>query len=207
MLLSRRSLLRHLPLTALASTLHIHVRGQESRKLWETGNSSIDKPREIALNLLKPTQAQLEHAWELHFGSTVFESYGFAPRFAVDGERINQAVSEGASAEASPAAASAKSAPAASAAALVGNWTSKPQAGVEIKLAMTADGKFTWNVSANGKGESFAGTYRLNGKTLTLARANVEQPMEGTVEMVGADGFRFRRLKATANDPGLSFKR
>jgi membrane dipeptidase len=97
--LSRRSLLRHLPLTALASTLHIQVRGQESKKLWETGNPSIDKPREIALNLLKPTQAQLEHAWELHFGSTVFESYGFAPRFAVDGERINLAISEGASAD------------------------------------------------------------------------------------------------------------
>src|SRR5688572_4529754 len=96
---SRRSFLRHLPITALASSIHIHVSGQESRKLWETGNPSIDKPREIALNLLKPTQAQLDHAWELHFGSPVFESYGFAPRFAVDGERINQAIGEGASSE------------------------------------------------------------------------------------------------------------
>lgn len=97
--LSRRRLLSRLPLAALAGGFHIHVRSQESRDFWRTGNEAIDKPREIALNLLKPTQAQIEHAWELHFGSVIFESYGFAPRFAIDGELINQAVSEGASAE------------------------------------------------------------------------------------------------------------
>lgn len=95
--LSRRTLLRQFPLAALASGLQIHVRGQEAKSLWATGNPSIDKPREIALNLLKPTQAQIEHAWELHFNSVVFESYGFAPRFAVDAEQINQAIQEGAS--------------------------------------------------------------------------------------------------------------
>lgn len=95
--LSRRSLLQQLPLAALAGSFQIHTRGQEARKLWATGNSSIDKPREIALGILKPTQAQLEHAWELHFGSVVFESYGFAPRFAVDAEALNQAIREGAS--------------------------------------------------------------------------------------------------------------
>jgi membrane dipeptidase len=47
---------------------------------------------------LQPTQAQLEHAWELHFGSLVFESYGFAPRCAIDGEQFQKAVEEGASA-------------------------------------------------------------------------------------------------------------
>lgn len=95
--LSRRTLLRRLPFAALASSLQIHVRGNESRKPWVTGNPSIDRPREIALSLLQPTQAQIEHAWELHFGSVVFESYGFAPRFAVDGERMNAAIKEGAS--------------------------------------------------------------------------------------------------------------
>jgi membrane dipeptidase len=90
--LSRRSVLRHLPIAALASRFHILVHGEESKKLWTTGNPAIDKPREIALNMLKPTQAQIEHAWELHFGSTVFESYGFAPRFAVDAEAINAAI-------------------------------------------------------------------------------------------------------------------
>src|SRR5215213_9431536 len=97
--LSRRSLLRKLSFAAVAGGLQIHVRGQESKALWMTGNPVIDKPREIALNLLKPTQAQIEHAWELHFNSVVFESYGFAPRFAVDGEQINQAIKEGASSD------------------------------------------------------------------------------------------------------------
>jgi membrane dipeptidase len=95
--LSRRSLLRKLPFAAVAGGLQIHVRGQEAKALWMTGNPAIDKPRQIALDLLKPTQAQIEHAWELHFSSVVFESYGFAPRFAVDGDRINEAIKEGAS--------------------------------------------------------------------------------------------------------------
>ncbi|MDZ4288165.1 MAG: membrane dipeptidase [Prosthecobacter sp.] len=96
--LSRRSLLSRLPLAALAGSFNIHVRAQDAaKKLWVTGNDTIDKPREIALNLLKPTQAQLERAWELHFGSVVFESYGFAPRCAIDGDRFQQAVKDGAS--------------------------------------------------------------------------------------------------------------
>ncbi len=98
-MVSRRSLLQQLPLAALASSFHLHVRGQEAKEIWATGNPAIDKPREIALNLLKPTQAQLEHAWELHFGSLVFESYGFAPRFATDSDGLNQAIKEGASAD------------------------------------------------------------------------------------------------------------
>jgi membrane dipeptidase len=96
---TRRSLLRQLPLAALAGGLPFHVRGEVTKNVWVTGNPTIDKPREIALDLLKPTQAQLQHAWELHFGSVVFESYGFAPRFAVDGDAINAAIKEGDSSE------------------------------------------------------------------------------------------------------------
>ena len=51
------------------------------------------------MSLLKPTQAQLDQAWDLHFGSLVFESYGFAPRFALDAERLNAAIKEGASSD------------------------------------------------------------------------------------------------------------
>ncbi|HRX53191.1 MAG TPA: membrane dipeptidase [Verrucomicrobiales bacterium] len=97
--LTRRSLLRALPIAAVAGSCHLLVRSEESKKLWITGNPAIDGPREIALDLLKPSQAQLEHAWELHFGSLVFESYGFAPRFAMDAEALNQAAEAGASAE------------------------------------------------------------------------------------------------------------
>ncbi len=97
--LSRRSLLKHLPLAALASSFQIQVKGQAARKLWVTGNETIDKPRDIALKLLQPTDAQLERAWELHFGSLVFESYGFAPRCALDAEAFNEAIKAGASTE------------------------------------------------------------------------------------------------------------
>jgi membrane dipeptidase len=99
MKISRRTLLKRLPLAALAGGFFIHVRGQQAKAIWATGNPAIDKPREIALALLKPTQAQIERAWELHFASVVFESYGFAPRFAVDGDAINQAMTDGASAD------------------------------------------------------------------------------------------------------------
>jgi membrane dipeptidase len=99
MKLTRRALLKRLPLAALAGGFFIHARGQQARAVWATGNPAIDKPREIALALLKPTEAQIERAWELHFASVVFESYGFAPRFAVDGDAINQAMTDGASAD------------------------------------------------------------------------------------------------------------
>ncbi|OYW73673.1 MAG: dipeptidase, partial [Verrucomicrobia bacterium 12-59-8] len=96
---SRRRLLQSLPLAALAGGgFNIHVRSQEAKKSWITGNPAIDKPREIALGLLKPTQAQIDHAWELHFGSVVFESYGFAPRCAIDAEAMNEAIKSGAGA-------------------------------------------------------------------------------------------------------------
>ena len=99
MKLTRRALLKRLPLAALAGGFFIRIRAQQARQIWATGNATIDKPREIALALLKPTQAQIEHAWELHFSSVVFESYGFAPRFATDGEAMNAAVQTGASRE------------------------------------------------------------------------------------------------------------
>jgi membrane dipeptidase len=99
MKLTRRAVLKRLPIAALAGGFFIHVRGQQAKAVWATGNPTIDQPREIALALLKPTQAQIERAWELHFASVVFESYGFAPRFAVDGDAINQAMTDGASAD------------------------------------------------------------------------------------------------------------
>jgi membrane dipeptidase len=48
------------------------------------------------LEILKPTPAQLQHGLELHAQSLVFDSYGFAPRAAVDGQAIAAAIEEGA---------------------------------------------------------------------------------------------------------------
>lgn len=81
---------------ALAPAFHIHIRAAESDRLWRTGNDVIDRAREIALDLLKPTPAQLQRAWELHATSLVFDAYGFAPRSALDGARFQAAVAEGA---------------------------------------------------------------------------------------------------------------
>lgn len=53
---------------------------------------------ETALNILKPTKAQLEHGLELHRNSLVWEPYGFMPRAAVDGAIIAAAINENASA-------------------------------------------------------------------------------------------------------------
>jgi membrane dipeptidase len=60
-------------------------------------NAYVRHCREVVLGILKPTRMQLEHGLELHRQSLVFDAYGFAPRCAVDGERIKVAVEAGAS--------------------------------------------------------------------------------------------------------------
>ena len=80
----------------LAPAFHIHVKAANGDRYWRTGNDVIDRAREIALDLLKPSPAQLQHAWELHKASLVFDAYGFAPRSAIDGAAFQAAVAEGA---------------------------------------------------------------------------------------------------------------
>ena len=82
--------------SAVMQGLGVQIFSQEKRPVWVTGNETIDQPREIALGMLKPTPAQLDRAWKLHFESLVFESYGFAPRCALDGKRFQEAVEAGA---------------------------------------------------------------------------------------------------------------
>jgi len=60
-------------------------------------NEAIQRAREVALSILKPTQSEIEHGMELHQNSIVCESYGFAPRAAVDGDTVKAAVEAGAS--------------------------------------------------------------------------------------------------------------
>lgn len=60
-------------------------------------NETIQKARAAALEVLKPSQKDLEHGFELHANSLVFESYGFAPRAATDGDAIRLAIEAGAS--------------------------------------------------------------------------------------------------------------
>ncbi len=53
--------------------------------------------REAALAILKPSAKELEHGLRLHAESIVFDSYGFSPTSAIDGEQIRAAAAAGAS--------------------------------------------------------------------------------------------------------------
>ena len=57
----------------------------------------VQHAREVALNLLKPTAAELERGYRLHAESVVFDSYGFSPRAAYDGEKLAAEMEAGAS--------------------------------------------------------------------------------------------------------------
>jgi membrane dipeptidase len=60
-------------------------------------NEQIKSSYEVALNILKPTKAQLEHGLELHRNSLVFDTYGFMPSAALDGAAIAAAMKNDAS--------------------------------------------------------------------------------------------------------------
>ena len=67
------------------------------RALTADLNPTMQEARDIALDILKPTKKQLEHGLELHANSLVFETYGFMPRAAYDGEVVAAAIEDGAS--------------------------------------------------------------------------------------------------------------
>lgn len=63
-----------------------------------SANETIERARQAAMDVLKPTRKDLEHGLELHANSLVFESYGFSPTSAVDGDALQSAINAGASA-------------------------------------------------------------------------------------------------------------
>src|SRR5687768_3074634 len=60
-------------------------------------NPTIQAARSVALSTLKPSVKDLAHGMELHTQSVVFESYGFSPRTAIDGDAFDQEIRAGAS--------------------------------------------------------------------------------------------------------------
>jgi membrane dipeptidase len=58
----------------------------------EPFNEVIQRARQAALDVLKPTPKQLEHGLELHAAAVVCESYGFSPSSAVDGDAMRKAI-------------------------------------------------------------------------------------------------------------------
>jgi membrane dipeptidase len=65
--------------------------------LMASDHAGIARARDEALDILKPTPAQLQRGLELHRNSLVFDAYGFAPRAAIDGDAMAQAEADGAS--------------------------------------------------------------------------------------------------------------
>ena len=65
--------------------------------LTERLNPKIASLRQAALKILQPTASELEKGLRLHADSVVFDSYGFSPRAAVDGEALAKLVKNGAS--------------------------------------------------------------------------------------------------------------
>ena len=65
--------------------------------LLVTQNPKIIAGRDAALAVLKPTRAELDRGLTLHHDSVVFDTYGFAPRAAIDGAAFDKLASEGAS--------------------------------------------------------------------------------------------------------------
>lgn len=60
-------------------------------------NEVIEQARLLGMEVLKPSDRDLQHGLELHAKSVVFDVYGFSPNAAVDGERLAEAVKAGAS--------------------------------------------------------------------------------------------------------------
>ena len=59
-------------------------------------NEAVENSRQVALDILQPSSADLERGLALHEEALVFESYGFSPRAAVDGDAIARLIEEGA---------------------------------------------------------------------------------------------------------------
>jgi membrane dipeptidase len=67
------------------------------RKKRIEANDQIQRARQDALKILKPSKKQLKHGLELHANSLVFDMAGFAPRAAIDADTVRAAAEAGAS--------------------------------------------------------------------------------------------------------------
>ena len=103
--MDRRNFIRasaSLPLAAVTTTqpsLAAQTPTDEAvRRLHENLNPKIQHARDVALDILKPTPGELERGLRVHAESVVFDSYGFSPRAAIDGDALAAQISAGASA-------------------------------------------------------------------------------------------------------------
>ena len=86
--------------SATSSTAHSQPQNQGltgKAALTEQLNPTIQDARNVALSILKPSEKELQRGLELHAASMVFDTYGFSPRAAIDGDRMKTLVEAGAS--------------------------------------------------------------------------------------------------------------
>ncbi len=102
--MERRNFLKSATPVAAAPVFAASAAAQEAaasddpvKRLTEGLNPAIETAREAALAVLQPSARDLQHGLELHADALVFDSYGFSPRSAIDGEAIKAAVMAGAS--------------------------------------------------------------------------------------------------------------
>lgn len=67
------------------------------KAMTENLNPVIQEKRDAALAILQPSPKELQRGLELHADALIFDSYGFSPRAAIDGEAMKRAVMSGAS--------------------------------------------------------------------------------------------------------------
>lgn len=60
--------------------------------LFQQWNSKIEADHQIALQILKPSKKELDRGLALYEESVVFDTYGFMPRAAYDGDVIAAAI-------------------------------------------------------------------------------------------------------------------
>ncbi|MDG2391311.1 MAG: membrane dipeptidase [Planctomycetaceae bacterium] len=86
--------------SATSSTAQAQSKNEEltgKAALTEQLNPTIQDARNVALSILKPSEKELQRGLELHAASMVFDTYGFSPRAAIDGDRMKTLVEAGAS--------------------------------------------------------------------------------------------------------------
>ncbi len=106
----RRKFIKDTGLTGMSLAASTHLIGQSfntvsgrqpsvrrARDFTEYHNEKMAAAWQSALDILKPSARALERGLALHRESVVFDTYGFMPRAAVDGEIIARAVEGGAS--------------------------------------------------------------------------------------------------------------
>jgi membrane dipeptidase len=71
--------------------------GDSVDRLTSHLNPQIQYARDVALAILKPSMSELERGLRLHSESIVFDSYGFSPRAAINGEVLGAEIEAGAS--------------------------------------------------------------------------------------------------------------